>query len=151
MFETIGVWDKIADEAQPILDMVVTDSRLQDAVRPVLLSFDGDVEPGEPFADMVENGPLLDRAQSKKASRRVSTCVRPQSKISLLHLPLKREGSRQRLPHEVIVDLADGTKFGGRACWWAPMVRVQKPASTPAFLTRGWDYRQSSNCHHRDA
>ena len=57
LFETIGVWDKVA--AQPILDMVVTDSRLSDAVRPTFLTFDGDVEAGEPFAHMVENGPLL--------------------------------------------------------------------------------------------
>ena len=59
MFEAIGVWDTIAEGAQPILDMVVTDLRLNDAVRPTFLSFDGDVEPGEPFAHMIENGPLL--------------------------------------------------------------------------------------------
>src|SRR5262244_1272378 len=57
LFETIGVWQAVA--AQPILDMVVTDSRLQDAVRPTFLTFDGDVEPDEPFAHMIENGPLL--------------------------------------------------------------------------------------------
>src|SRR5438094_6158661 len=59
LFETIGVWDKVAADTQPILDMVITDSRLGDAVRPVFLTFDGDVEPGEPFAHMVENPPLL--------------------------------------------------------------------------------------------
>src|SRR5215217_8453821 len=58
MFETLGVWDAVADEAQPILDMVVTDSRLKDTVRPVFLTFAGEVEPGEPFAHMVEGGPL---------------------------------------------------------------------------------------------
>src|SRR5580698_287373 len=58
LFETIGVWDAVAGQAQPILDMVVTDSRLADAVRPVFLTFDGDAEPGQPFAHMVENGPL---------------------------------------------------------------------------------------------
>jgi 2-octaprenyl-6-methoxyphenol hydroxylase len=57
LFETIGVWQAI--EAQPILDMVVTDSRLQDVARPTFLTFDGDVEPDEPFAHMIENGPLL--------------------------------------------------------------------------------------------
>src|SRR5262249_22708699 len=57
LFETIGVWQKV--EAQPIRDMVVTDSRLTDVVRPVFLTFDGDVEPGEPFAHMIENAPLL--------------------------------------------------------------------------------------------
>src|SRR3954452_1295132 len=49
LFETIAVWDAVAAEAQPILDMVVTDSRLEDATRPVFLTFGGEVEPGEPF------------------------------------------------------------------------------------------------------
>jgi 2-octaprenyl-6-methoxyphenol hydroxylase len=60
LFEAIGVWEAVAAEAQPILDMRITDSRLTDAVRPVFLTFDGEVEEGEPFAHMVENGPLLD-------------------------------------------------------------------------------------------
>src|SRR5690349_8966364 len=59
LFETIGVWDAIADAAQPIVDMKITDSRLNDATRPVFLTFDGDVEPGEPFAHMIENPPLI--------------------------------------------------------------------------------------------
>src|SRR5258708_112462 len=58
MFETLGVWDAVADGAQPILDMVVTDSKLKDAVRPVFLTFAGEVEPGQPFAHMIENAPL---------------------------------------------------------------------------------------------
>jgi 2-octaprenyl-6-methoxyphenol hydroxylase len=60
LFETIGVWDKIANDAQPILDMVVTDSKLQDALRPTYLTFEGEIEPGEPFAHMIENHLLLD-------------------------------------------------------------------------------------------
>src|ERR1700744_2421825 len=44
LFGTIGVWGTVAGEAQPILDMVVTDSRLADAMRPVFLTFGGDVE-----------------------------------------------------------------------------------------------------------
>jgi 2-octaprenyl-6-methoxyphenol hydroxylase len=58
LLTTIGVWERI--EAQPILDMVVTDSRLTDAVRPTFLTFAGEVEPGEPFGHMVENVPLID-------------------------------------------------------------------------------------------
>src|ERR1700676_2352347 len=60
LFDAIGVWDQVASEAQPILDMVVTDSSLEDATRPVFLTFAGDVEPGEPFAPMVENRHLID-------------------------------------------------------------------------------------------
>jgi 2-octaprenyl-6-methoxyphenol hydroxylase len=58
MFETLGVWDAVAGAAQPILDMVVTDSKLEHAVRPVFLKFAGEVEPGQPFAHMIENAPL---------------------------------------------------------------------------------------------
>src|SRR5216683_6662977 len=69
LFDAIGVWDQVAGQAQPILDMVVTDSRLEDATRPVFLTFAGHVEPGEPFAHMVENRHLIDtlveRAQAE--------------------------------------------------------------------------------------
>src|SRR5437870_12132172 len=60
LFEALGVWDQVAPTAQPITDMVVTDSKLDDATRPVFLTFAGDVEPGEPFAHMVENRHLID-------------------------------------------------------------------------------------------
>jgi len=59
LFETLGVWHDVAPDAQPILDMVVTDSRLDDAVRPVFLTFAGELEPGEPFAHMIENRRLV--------------------------------------------------------------------------------------------
>ena len=51
--------------AQPILDMVVTDSKLEDAVRPTFLTFGGEVEEGEPFAHMVENKDLVDALVAK--------------------------------------------------------------------------------------
>src|SRR5579872_5937733 len=60
LFGALGVWGEIADTTQPILDMVVTDSKLEDATRPVFLTFAGHVEPGEPFAHMVENRHLID-------------------------------------------------------------------------------------------
>lgn len=67
MLERLGVWSQIAPHAQPMMEMIVTDSRLRDAVRPVFLTFDGEVEPGEPFAHMVPNGrmvaALADRAE----------------------------------------------------------------------------------------
>src|ERR1700731_2371862 len=59
LFETLGVWDAVSAEAQPILDMVVTDSRLDDAMRRFFLPFAGEVEPGEPFAHMIENRHLV--------------------------------------------------------------------------------------------
>jgi 2-octaprenyl-6-methoxyphenol hydroxylase len=49
----------VAPRAEPILDMAITDSKLDDAVRPVFLTFAGDVQPGEPFAHMIQNGDIL--------------------------------------------------------------------------------------------
>jgi len=58
MLDALGVWAAVEEEAQPILAMEVTDSKLSDAVRPVFLTFDGAVGDGEPFAHMVPNGAL---------------------------------------------------------------------------------------------
>jgi 2-octaprenyl-6-methoxyphenol hydroxylase len=58
MMEALGVWGAVADKAQPILDMVVTDSSLQDPVRPTFLTFEGTVDDGEPFAHMITSGDL---------------------------------------------------------------------------------------------
>src|SRR4051812_48392033 len=77
LFEAIGGWDEVAGEAQPILDMVVTDSKLEDATRPVFLTFGGEVEPGEPFAHMIENRHLIDalvaRASAEGIELRTTT------------------------------------------------------------------------------
>lgn len=51
----LGVWPALGDSVQPIVDIEITDTSLDDAVRPRLLHFDGDVHPGEPAAHMVEN------------------------------------------------------------------------------------------------
>jgi 2-octaprenyl-6-methoxyphenol hydroxylase len=59
MLKTLGIWETIADTAQPMLEMIVSDSRTEDAVRPIFLTFDGEVEPDEPFAHMVENAALI--------------------------------------------------------------------------------------------
>ena len=58
MLEALGIWAEVADRAQPILDMVITDSRLQDPVRPTFLTFAGEVDGNEPFAHMITAGDL---------------------------------------------------------------------------------------------
>jgi 2-octaprenyl-6-methoxyphenol hydroxylase len=67
MLDRLGCRDAIIDEAQPITEMIITDSRTADPVRPVFLTFDGEVAPGEPFAHMVPNhvlnGALRERAK----------------------------------------------------------------------------------------
>ena len=55
VLETLGVWAAIAAEAEPIRAMKITDSGTGDISRPVFLTFEGDVAPGEPYAHMVAN------------------------------------------------------------------------------------------------
>lgn len=55
VLETLGIWDAIADQAQPVTEMRITDSGAGDLARPLFLDFRGEVAPGEPFAHMVPN------------------------------------------------------------------------------------------------
>ncbi len=66
MLRQLGVWDEIEPDAQVMGDMIVTDSRASDPVRPVFLTFEGDREAGEPFAYMVPNV-SMNRALRRKA------------------------------------------------------------------------------------
>ena len=55
MLDVLGVWNEIEPEAEPINRMIITDSKTADPVRPVFLTFDGEVAEGQPFAHMVPN------------------------------------------------------------------------------------------------
>ena len=61
MLERLGLWEELSRNAQPITEMIVTDSRVSDPARPVFLTFGGDRDAGagEPFAHMVSNKQLV--------------------------------------------------------------------------------------------
>lgn len=69
MLAELGCWESIAPHAQPINEMIITDSRTSDPVRPVFLTFDGSVVEGEPFANMIPNVEMVGalRGQCEKA------------------------------------------------------------------------------------
>ena len=90
LFETLGVWDAVSGEAQPILDMVVTDSRLDDAMRPVFLTFAGEVEEGEPFAHMIENRFLVAALAAK--AKEIGVEFQMTAVANFFHPPLEGEG-----------------------------------------------------------
>jgi len=58
MLSTLGVWPAIAEHAQPVTAIDITDSSLEDAFRPVLVSYDNTVDGGEPATYIVEHGRL---------------------------------------------------------------------------------------------
>ncbi len=148
LFETLGVWESAAREAQPILDMVVTDSRLEDAVRPVFLTFAGDVEPGEPFAHMIENRFLLDALEQK--AREVGIVLRATAVAQVISAPemgrttAPRSGGGPRLAgEEISAYLADGSRVSARLLVAADGARssIREQAG---IAVHGWDYGQSA-------
>jgi 2-octaprenyl-6-methoxyphenol hydroxylase len=131
LFEAIGVWGEVEGEAQPILDMAVTDSRLSDTVRPTYLTFAGQIAPGEPFAHMIENHVLV-AALSRRA------------KADGVELRATRvEGFQHSVPHRVDVELASGEAVTARLLVAADGARsaIREAAGIESF---GWDYGQSA-------
>ncbi len=96
MLDALGVWQHILADAEPINRMIVTDSRTSDPVRPVFLTFDGEVQDGQPFAHMVPNKTLV--------SALTAACVT--SGVTLRHA-LKVTGFQEK-PGHMQVSLSDG-------------------------------------------
>src|SRR5258708_15556479 len=129
LLEAMGVWGEVAADAQPILDMVITDSKLEDATRPVFLTFAGHVEPGEPFAHMVENRHLID-ALVKHAE----ACG--------IDLRATAVSSYESHPDGIDVTLADGSVVAASLLVAADGAR-SKLRERAGIATHGWDYNQS--------
>jgi 2-octaprenyl-6-methoxyphenol hydroxylase len=130
MLDRLGVWEDIEPEAQPITEMVITDSRTSDPVRPVFLTFDGEVRPGEPFAHMVANR-VLNGALRKRAAG--------------LGIDLIEGEAVERFdtgPAAVTVHLADGGSLETRLLVAADGVR-SRLRDMAGIKTVSWEYGQS--------
>lgn len=130
LFEAIGVWQAVEHEAQPMLDMVVTDSKLDDTVRPTFLTFGGEVEDGEPFAHMIENRLLIDALVAK--AKELGVDLRATAVTGF-------EPARNAID----VMLADGATISARLLVGADGARslIRERAG---IATHGWNYDQSA-------
>jgi 2-octaprenyl-6-methoxyphenol hydroxylase len=130
MLEGLGVWPEIAESAQPINDMVITDSRTGDAVRPVFLTFAGRAEDGGPFAHMVPNRAMVGtlRRAAEAAGARI---VVPDSVVDFAVGPA-----------EVTARLASGERIGARLLVAADGVR-SRLRDLAGIATASWSYGQS--------
>lgn len=130
MLDQLGCWGEIAPNAQAMTEMIVTDSRTSDPVRPVFLTFDGEVGPGEAFAHMVANKDLNGALRRRAAELGVEI----------------REGlgvtGFTPLPAATRVDFADGTNVEARLLIAADGVK-SRLRDMAGIRTVHWDYGQS--------
>lgn len=130
MFETLAIWPEIAAAAQAITSMDITDSSLDEPVRPLFLSFTGEAAPGEAFAHMVEEGPLI--GSLKAAAEQVD--------VKLSALPISGFTADQ---DSVSATCADGTTITARLLVAADGARSRlRQIAGIAFY--GWSYDQSA-------
>jgi len=130
MLSQLGVWNEILAEAQPINEMIVTDSKTSDPVRPVFLTFGGAVDDGEPFAHMVPNkvmnGALRRRAEELGIPILQSTAI----------------DGFEAGPDRVTVTAATGATFMPRLLLAADGVRSGL-RDMAGIKSVSWDYGQS--------
>ena len=75
LLATLGVWPAIAPAAQPVTVIDITDSRLSDAIRPILLSYDNTLAAEEPASYIVENERLRQALLAAAAARPAITLM----------------------------------------------------------------------------
>ncbi|MCA3561709.1 MAG: FAD-dependent monooxygenase [Aestuariivirga sp.] len=130
MFESLGIWDKVAHHAQPMAEIIVTDSAIPGGARPVLLQFGEADMKGGPSAHMIENrflyGAMLEDAQK---SPHIRFCVGQ----AVEHYHFK--------PGLAAVKLADSTVLK------APLIAAADGRNSPAreaagIKLIGWPYDQ---------
>jgi 2-octaprenyl-6-methoxyphenol hydroxylase len=151
LFEALGIWSKVEAAAQPILDMIVTDSKLEDVMRPVFLTFAGDPSgaadhdrasavPAQPFAHMIENRFLIDAL--------VEACI-DEGVTLRAHAVTGYDNHREAIS----VDFAGGERLDA-----ALLVAADGGRSAlrerAGIATHGWEYDQSgivvTVAHERD-
>jgi 2-octaprenyl-6-methoxyphenol hydroxylase len=130
MLEVFGIWEKIEPEAQPITKMIVTDSKMSDPVRPIFLTFDGEVADGRPFAHMIPNVVMVG------ALRGVCERLGIEIRHGLSATGLKTGDS------DIEISLSDGSMLQSRLLVACDGVR-SRLRDFAGIKTVTWDYGQS--------
>ncbi|HWK64551.1 MAG TPA: ubiquinone biosynthesis hydroxylase [Rhizobiaceae bacterium] len=130
MLERLGCWREIEPHAQAITEMIITDSRTSDPVRPVFLTFDGEVSPGEPFAHMVENR-VLNGALRRRAAE-----------LGIDIIEGIAVSGFQKGPADMAVHLEDGITFDTKLLVAADGVN-SRLRDMAGIKTVRWEYGQS--------
>jgi 2-octaprenyl-6-methoxyphenol hydroxylase len=129
LLEAVGAWQRLTGPVQPIREMIITDSRLDDVVRPVFLTFEKNDDPDEPIAHMVENRDLL-------------VALRDVAKEAGAHFETTAIGSFESALENTEARLANGAAIKARLLVAADGGRSSLRTQA-GIKTVSWDYGQS--------
>lgn len=147
MLNQLGVWDKIIDDAQPINEMIITDSKLSDVTRPVFLTFgnvenqNDDLDKSVPLAHMVPNSTMIKSLREKAKS------------LGITQLSEVGVSTFERDNNAVIATLTDNKTIKAKLLVAADGVRSKLRAHA-GIKTVTWPYNQwgivTTVAHERD-
>ena len=134
MLDQLGIWQGLLKEAQPINEMVVTDSKLSDVTRPVFLTFANEraTEDGNdpaPFAHMLPNRFLVEKLREKALAMKIEL-INGDSVLGF-----------EKGPANVDIKLASGISYRAKLLVAADGVR-SKMRDQAGIKTVHWPYDQ---------
>lgn len=131
LLKAIGVWDAIAEQAQPILDVKVTDGKAGDGPAPFMLEFD--------HAE-IDEGPMGYMIEDRHLRRAVLAAMAAQDRITQIEATVTAQDIG---PHESRVTLSDGRILTAGLVVGCDGRRSGTAARAGIGRT-GWDYKQTA-------
>jgi 2-octaprenyl-6-methoxyphenol hydroxylase len=131
MLDALGVWPACRDSAQAVTGIDITDSSLNDGVRPVLLSYDNTIGTREPATHILPNA-VLDRALAGVVYQTAGIAVITGGRVAAF----------QSGAETVAVSLDTGQAFTARLLVAADG-RRSRLRDLADIKTVGWGYRQT--------
>jgi len=130
LLSVLGVWPELADGAQAIATIEITDSALDARRRPHLLGFDDDLKPGESGAYMIENEDLI-RALKSAVLREPAIDMRAPDSVTAF----------AATPFSIQAELASGGRLGAKLLIAADGKR-SRLRERAGIKCVGWSYPQ---------
>ena len=130
LLSVLGVWPELADGAQAIATIEITDSSLDARRRPHLLGFDDDLKPGESGAYMIENEDLVRALKSAVLREPAIDMLAPDSVTAFAATPFS-----------IQAELASGGRLGAKLLIAADGKR-SRLRERAGIKCVGWSYPQ---------
>jgi 2-octaprenyl-6-methoxyphenol hydroxylase len=132
MLQALGIWETLADNAQPILEIKASDGRAGEGAAPFFLHFDS--------AEM-EEGPMGHMLEDRYLRRALLAAMDAAPLVA--HRPGTRIVAQTADAAGVTVETADGMRFSGRLLIGADG-RRSGVAQRAGIRRTGWDYGQTA-------